>query len=117
MRRSIMLGLFLCAGTAPSAAGQAPGQHDATPSVQAAPLSGDLKVDGHLDDAAWSAATPATLATQLDPDEGKPPTERTEFRVLVSHDAVYIGARMFDREPRRSRAASAGGTISRRATG
>ena len=98
MRRSIMLGLFLCAGTAPSAAGQAPGQHDATPSVQAAPLSGDLKVDGHLDDAAWSAATPATLATQLDPDEGKPPTERTEFRVLVSHDAVYIGARMFDRD-------------------
>ncbi len=98
MRRSIMAGLLLCAGSAPVAAGQAQGQHDATPSVQAAPLSGDLKVDGHLDDPAWSAATPATLATQLDPDEGKPPTERTEFRVLVSHDAVYIGARMFDRD-------------------
>src|SRR4029078_13061034 len=48
--------------------------------------------------AAGPAATPVTLGTQLDPDEGKPPTERTEFRVLVSHDAVYIGARMFDRD-------------------
>ena len=106
MRRSVVLSLLVpvsvaSASVASTAAGQAPGQHDAAPSVQAAPLAGDLRVDGRLDDAAWGAAAPATLATQVDPDEGKPPTERTEFRVLVSHDAVYIGARMFDREAAR----------------
>ena len=98
MRRLIPLSLFLSARAVSVVAGQVPGQHEAAPSVQTALLSGEIRIDGHLDDAAWSAATPAVLATQLDPDEGKPPTERTEFRVLVSSDAVYIGARMFDRD-------------------
>ena len=101
MRRSSALSLLLLTTVSAAARAQSGGQHDATPVVAAAPLSGELRIDGHLDEAAWNAATPATLATQLDPDEGKPPTERTEIRVLVAHDAVYIGARMFDHEPGR----------------
>ena len=34
------------------------------------------------------------------PDEGNPATERTEIRVLFDDDAIYVGARMFDGEPR-----------------
>jgi hypothetical protein len=60
------------------------------------PLSQQVQLDGHLDDAAWSSATPMTLDVQRDPDEGKPATERTEIRALVGDGALYIGARMFD---------------------
>jgi hypothetical protein len=58
-------------------------------------------VDGRLDDAAWALATPVTDLTQSDPQEGQPATERTEVRFVYDGDALYIGARMFDREPRK----------------
>jgi len=58
-------------------------------------------VDGRLDDAAWALATPVTALTQSDPKEGQPATERTEVRFVYDGDALYIGARMFDREPRK----------------
>jgi hypothetical protein len=75
--------------------------HTATPRIAAAPLASPVQLDGRLDDAAWSAAQPASLMAQRDPDEGQPPTERTEVRVLVGDNAIYIGARMFDSEPHR----------------
>ena len=69
------------------------------PTIQAHPLTGDINLDGVLDEAAWARATPATLATQIAPDEGKPPTERTDIRVLYGDHAIYIGARMYDDQP------------------
>ncbi len=100
MRWAHLSGLlsFLCA---PVLAAQATAGHESVPTIAAAPLSGEIRVDGRLDDAAWAMASPASLATQTDPDEGKPASERTEIRVLVAHDAIYIGARMFDHEPGR----------------
>ena len=74
--------------------------HDAAPEVRAGHVSGDLKIDGRLDEAAWAAATPVTSFTQLNPDEGRPASERTEVRVLIGSDALYIGARLFDSTPR-----------------
>ena len=55
-------------------------------------------IDGKLDDAAWSAATPITQFTQFNPDEGLPPTQRTVVRILYDDEALYIGATMFDTE-------------------
>jgi hypothetical protein len=75
--------------------------HATTPRITAAALSSPVHVDGKLDETAWASAQPATLATQRDPDEGRPATERTEVRVLVGDNALYIGARMFDSEPHR----------------
>jgi hypothetical protein len=63
-----------------------------------------VHIDGVLDEAAWAAAEPATVFTQRDPEEGKPVSERTEVRVLVGDNALYIGARLFDREPRKIKA-------------
>ena len=88
-------------GTLGAPAAHTGGGHTAAPSIQAVPRSGEVHVDGQLDDAAWAAAAPASLAAQLDPDEGQPPSERTEVRVVVGEGALYIGARMFDREPGR----------------
>ena len=70
--------------------------HASVPTLQAAPTSAEIRLDGRLDDAAWSSATPATGFTQNDPSEGQPGSERTEVRVLIGNGAVYIGARMLD---------------------
>jgi hypothetical protein len=59
------------------------------------------RVDGHLDEEAWRAATPATRFTQRDPDEGKPATEETELRIVYDDAAIYVGVRLRDREPAR----------------
>ena len=65
----------------------------------AATLTGQVRVDGRLDDAAWAAAEPLTDFTQAYPNPGAPASERTEVRVLVGPDALYVGARMFDSSP------------------
>jgi hypothetical protein len=48
-------------------------------------------IDGRLDDPAWKRAIPSDTFTQHFPDEGAPPTERTEVRILYDDDALYIG--------------------------
>src|SRR4026209_699416 len=61
------------------------------PVVQAARAEGVLKLDGRLDEEAWSKAVPVTGFTQHEPFEGKPATERTEVRILFDAQALYIG--------------------------
>ena len=73
--------------------------HDATPVLQAAPLAGDIDIDGRLDEPAWAAAPAATEFRQLNPNEGELASERTEVRILLGDDALYVGARLFDSRP------------------
>ena len=65
--------------------------------LRAVQRTGPLTIDGKLDEAAWSAAQPATDFTQNQPKEGEVETERTEIRFLFDGEAIYVGARMFDR--------------------
>ncbi len=58
-----------------------------------------LKIDGHLDDAAWQAATPSSDFTVSFPKAGATPSERSEVRVLYDDAALYVGIRMFDAHP------------------
>ncbi|HEY3584027.1 MAG TPA: hypothetical protein VGL90_06595, partial [Casimicrobiaceae bacterium] len=68
----------------------------AVPSAIAAALRGQIVLDGKLDEAAWALARPITDFTQLDPDEGKPASEKSEVRFLFDADALYVGARLYD---------------------
>lgn len=68
------------------------------PSAHAVRRSAPVVIDGRLDERAWKDATPVTDFTQVDPDMGKPASQRTEMRFLFDDDALYIGARMFDTE-------------------
>ncbi len=70
------------------------------PSARAAQRTSPISIDGKLDEAAWQAATPVTEFTQVDPDEGQPATERTEVRFLFDENALYVSARMHDRNGR-----------------
>jgi hypothetical protein len=56
-------------------------------------------IDGRLDDTAWQDARVDTNFTQNFPDEARPPTEKTELRLLYDDDAIYIAIRCFDSRP------------------
>jgi hypothetical protein len=95
------------AQTTTVATNTAPGTADAasagrTRSVQtlrAVSLDSDLRIDGRLEEAAWSAAEVARDFVQQRPTAGEPATERTEARILYTRDAVYVGMRMYDAAP------------------
>jgi len=69
--------------------------------VVAVRLVGELRVDGLLDEPAWSLAQPATGLRQREPNEGEPATEQTEVRVLFDARNLYIGILARDSEPSR----------------
>ena len=69
------------------------------PTVQAISATGAIQIDGRLNEAAWASAPLATEFTQVDPEEGRPVSERTEARIIYDSDALYIGVRLYDREP------------------
>ena len=66
------------------------------PRAMATRRAGPIVLDAKLDEPAWRAATPITAFTQIDPDEGKPASQRTEVRILYDDDALYVGAKMYD---------------------
>ena len=76
----------------------------AAQSIQAVRISGSPRVDGHLTEAVWQSAPAITNLTQREPDEGAPAIENTEVRFAYDDDALYVGARMFSRDPRAIRA-------------
>src|SRR5438477_2616506 len=66
--------------------------------IQAVRVADTIKIDGLLDEPAWSLAQPATDFRQQRPDESAPATERTEVRVLFDDKNIYFGIRAFDSE-------------------
>ena len=77
----------------------APVGADEFPVIRAHITAAPPKIDGLLDDLAWSRAAPADEFFQREPDEGAPATERTEVRILRDDDHIYLGFRCFDSEP------------------
>jgi hypothetical protein len=67
-----------------------------TPSAVAAPRLGDVRIDGRINEEAWTRAVPVTNLTQVDPEEGKPATQSSDIRFLFDDEALYVSARMLD---------------------
>jgi len=61
--------------------------------------SGEIVIDGVLDEAAWKDAPIATNFIQNDPREGEPATFETEVRVLYDDENFYFGAFAHDPDP------------------
>lgn len=80
-----------------SAANTSSGQ----PHIRALRISEPIKIDGRLDEAAWSRAEAATDFRQREPQEGAPASEKTEVRVLYDGKNLYLGIRAWDSEPRK----------------
>ncbi|PCJ81302.1 MAG: hypothetical protein COA49_06205 [Bacteroidetes bacterium] len=59
----------------------------------------EIVLDGVLNEEVWSKAVPATNFTQLSPNPGIAPSQKTEVKVIFDDEAIYIGARMWDNAP------------------
>jgi hypothetical protein len=68
--------------------------------IHALRITDSIKIDGQLDESAWTTAEPATDFRQESPTEGAPASEKTEVRVLYDDKNIYISIRAFDSEPK-----------------
>ena len=71
----------------------------ARPTVDAIKVTSAPTIDGKLDEAMWSQGVPVRDFVQRELNEGVPASERTEVRFATDGVNLYIGARLFDREP------------------
>ncbi len=65
-------------------------------SLQATRINQAPKIDGNLNDEAWTNVPIATNFSQTYPDAGKSASQITEVKVLYDNNAVYIGAYLYD---------------------
>ena len=93
-RRSLALVTFftLCLAAFSPAAAQPSRER---PFVQAVRVEEGPRVDGALDDAVWTQATPVDSFTQQEPNLGQPATERTEVRIVYDARTIYIAVHAY----------------------
>lgn len=73
------------------------------PELRLAARAEDIRVDGRLDEAAWSRAPVLSDFVQGEPVEGADPQQPTEVRVLFDDDAIYVGAALTEETGRIAR--------------
>src|SRR5688572_17230118 len=56
-------------------------------------------IDGVLDEQAWQLAAQVEDLHEIQPTEYAPASERTVIYLMYDADAIYIGARLYDRDP------------------
>tara|TARA_B100000809_G_scaffold264464_1_gene320375 strand:- start:2862 stop:3188 length:327 start_codon:yes stop_codon:yes gene_type:complete len=61
--------------------------------------SDEIEIDGLMSEGVWPRAPIATDFVQMQPDEGKPATERTEAWVVYDERALYVAIRAHESEP------------------
>ena len=67
------------------------------PMHEAVRSAAPIRIDGVLDEAVWAEAPVIDRFIQVDPEEGRPASERTEARIAYDTEALYIGVRLHDR--------------------
>jgi Domain of unknown function (DUF5916) len=66
--------------------------------IAAVPVSGNITIDGVLDEKIWQ--TPGAGGfTQRDPSDGQPASEPTTVWIAFDRDHLYVAARLSDSEP------------------
>lgn len=66
--------------------------HEA-PSLRASATTSEIRIDGRIDESAWSTADSTSEFAQVEPDEGGTPSARTVVRALVASDALVFAIR------------------------
>lgn len=68
-------------------------------SLRAVKVDSAPVMDGILDDPQWQQAHKVTDFHQIRPGDGSEPSEPTELYVVYTEDALYVAAKMYDKEP------------------
>jgi hypothetical protein len=103
--RTVLPPLLALAAAAPSLAEEKPPGGALPPesyyvrTARAARRTGPITLDGLMNEPAWEAAPLQDDFTQVNPDEGKPASVKTAFRVLWDDEYLYFGAICDDPEP------------------
>jgi Domain of unknown function (DUF5916) len=79
-------------------------QGKGSPTAAIPRLEASARIDGKLDDPAWSQATRLTGFWQYQPVDGRPAEENTEVLVWYAPEAIYFGIIAHDRNPAAIRA-------------
>jgi uncharacterized protein DUF5916 len=90
--------LYLCLAVMAISAGTAYAQQE-TPQLQVGQLPDDLRLDGHLDEAAWASTAAIMGLTMVEPNEGVAASMGTEVRVLADTRNLVIGILCRDPQP------------------
>ena len=94
------LGLLLVLATALSAGAEvAANVEDTRPRVRIGWVDTPPEIDGRLDEPVWNAAGLIDELTQVLPDTGAAPSQRTEIRILTDGKTLFFGFRCFDTDP------------------
>jgi hypothetical protein len=107
MTRLVPLGAAcLSAWLAVTTASAAPPQQPAFPepgakSAVVTSTTDVITIDGVLDEPIWRAAPAIGSLTQRQPQQSRPPTERTDVTLLYDRDYLYVGVVAYDSEPQR----------------
>ena len=99
MPRRILATLCVFAAAPVGAGAQSPGAPPRKVVSAARIAAGAIRLDGRLDDAVWRDAHWITDFTQKMPHEGAPPSDSMRIAILYDGDALYVGARMYSRDP------------------
>ena len=62
-------------------------------------LNEDVVVDGFLNESIWSKGAPMTNFIQKDPQPGSAARNKTEVRIAIDDEYLYVGAYLFDNSP------------------
>ena len=89
---------LVAGGAAAQSSAPAPGSGDKT--VRVVRTSTPPVIDGDLSDAVWASAAVVDDLHQVSPTEYAAPYERTEVYILYDDNALYIGARLYDTDPK-----------------
>ncbi|MBA3852800.1 MAG: hypothetical protein C0503_00205 [Gemmatimonas sp.] len=69
------------------------------PALRVLRIAEPVTIDGRLDEALWRRAEAATNWVQQFPNALQPESQRSEARVLVDDNNLYVGFRMYDTAP------------------
>lgn len=58
-----------------------------------------IQIDGRLEEPVWSSRLPISSFHQQVPYEGEEPSERTEMWLLYDKEYLYLGAKLYTRDP------------------
>jgi hypothetical protein len=97
--------LVWCLGaTVPARAGQSPVDvvdRDAAgkTTIHATRLSAPLRIDGRLDEALYDSVIPVSDFVQMEPNGGKPASEKTDVWIAFDQRNVYVSMRAWESQP------------------
>ena len=64
--------------------------------LEAVPVSGNLRIDGQLNEAIWQSAKPSPSFIQIEPNQGAAPGLYTNVKALYNKQFLYLGVFCYD---------------------